>query len=187
MFKKPPHTLPQRSCDMPGCQKSAEYRAPKSRHQLREYYWFCFNHIREYNKNWDYFKGMDPSQIEAQLRSDVVWDKPSWKLGQLGKKQRADPQFFKDRLHILSRNTMGWQDKPNPIAPVPPQLQQALHLLDLAWPVSLQDLKKRYMGLARQYHPDLNEGNTRLEEKFKQINAAYTQLRTYLLNKVEAE
>jgi len=31
-----------------------------------EYYWFCLEHVREYNQAWDYFKGMNP---EASKRS----------------------------------------------------------------------------------------------------------------------
>ena len=27
-----------------------EYRAPKGRERLNEYFWFCLNHVREYNK-----------------------------------------------------------------------------------------------------------------------------------------
>lgn len=37
---------------------------------------------------------------------------------------------------------------------------------------SEQDIKKAYRKLARKYHPDVNPGNTKAEEKFKQINEA---------------
>jgi molecular chaperone DnaJ len=35
------------------------------------------------------------------------------------------------------------------------------------------EIKRAYRGLARQYHPDVNNGTPEAEERFKEINAAY--------------
>ena len=40
----------------------------------------------------------------------------------------------------------------------------------------LADIKKAYRRLARKYHPDLNPGDQRSEERFKQISEAYDVL-----------
>ena len=42
------------NCDSPDCQKAGQYRAPKSREHLQDYYWFCLEHVRVYNKSWNY-------------------------------------------------------------------------------------------------------------------------------------
>lgn len=39
-----------------------------------------------------------------------------------------------------------------------------------------EEIKKAFRRLARQYHPDLNPGNREAEEKFKEINEAYSCL-----------
>ena len=40
----------------------------------------------------------------------------------------------------------------------------------------LADIKKAYRRLARKFHPDLNPGDKRAEERFKQISEAYDVL-----------
>lgn len=49
-------------------------------------------------------------------------------------------------------------------------------ILGVARDASLDDIKKAYRQLARQYHPDLNPGNKAAEEKFKDIGEAYEVL-----------
>jgi hypothetical protein len=47
-----------RRCDHSGCKRAGEYRAPKSRQRLKDYYYFCFEHVQAYNKAWNYHAGM---------------------------------------------------------------------------------------------------------------------------------
>ena len=39
-----------------------------------------------------------------------------------------------------------------------------------------EDIKRAYRRLARQYHPDVNQGDSNAAEKFKEINEAYQVL-----------
>ena len=38
-------------CDKENCFEIGEFKAPKSRKRLNDYYFFCINHIKEYNKS----------------------------------------------------------------------------------------------------------------------------------------
>src|SRR5208283_3033259 len=41
---------------------------------------------------------------------------------------------------------------------------------------SAEEIKKTFRKLARKYHPDVNPGDKKAEEKFKEINEAYEVL-----------
>lgn len=55
----------ERRCDHPGCNKPGEYRAPKNR-RLKEYYWFCLEHVQEYNAKWNYYEGISTEAPEEE-------------------------------------------------------------------------------------------------------------------------
>jgi len=41
---------------------------------------------------------------------------------------------------------------------------------------SAEDIKKSYHKLAKKLHPDLNPGNKKAEQSFKEVSAAYDLL-----------
>jgi hypothetical protein len=161
---------------MPGCGAQGEYRAPKSRNSLRDYWWFCLEHVREYNAGWDFYKGMSAAEIEAHTRSDTSWQRPTWPLGRLG--AALDEAMLHDPLHVLNA---GRRDRSRTSADeTPPDLREPLATLGLGWPLSLEELKSRYKALAKRHHPDANQGDRGAEERIKAINAAYAALRARL-------
>jgi hypothetical protein len=171
----PDPDAPGQTCDAPGCDREGEYRAPKSRTNLREFHWFCLEHVREYNAAWDFYKGMSPGEIEREVRADTSWQRPTWPLGRLGA-SRMD-ETLEAELHAFTFGARSAPPKPS----APPELRDALHTLDLAWPVSMDDVKTRYKELAKRHHPDANGGDKASEEILKSVNLAYATLRGKLV------
>ena len=167
---------PGQTCDAPGCTKPGEYRAPRSRTALNEYLWLCLDHVREYNAAWDYYKGMSPGQIEAAVRSDTGWGRPTWPLGQIGSAPRME-EAIRDPLGMLGDRQRRAEP---PREASPPSLREPLRTLGLEWPVSLDQLKGRYKELAKRHHPDRNGGDAAAEERLKSVNLAYAAVRRYL-------
>ena len=52
------------------------------------------------------------------------------------------------------------------------EIQRALELLQLDWPIEMRDLKKRYRELALKWHPDLNPADSTADERMRRLNAA---------------
>ena len=171
----PDPDAPGRPCDMPGCGAVGDYRAPKSRQSLREYWWFCLEHVRAYNAAWDFYKGMSPAQIEAEMRADTHWQRPTWPLGHLG--ARLDEAIRRDPLHVLNAGFRRAERERRAAAETPADLREPLATLGLGWPLTLADLKSRYKELAKLHHPDANNGDRAAEERLKTINLAYATLR----------
>lgn len=169
----PDPDAPGQLCDAPGCENLGEYRAPKSRTGVRDFHWFCLEHVREFNASWDYYKGMSPEQIEAQLRADTSWQRPTWPLGRLGQTARMD-EALENELHAFA---FGPRPRASPNPAAPPDLREPLGVLGLPWPVDLATVKARYKELAKRHHPDANNGDKRSEEMLKTINLAYATLR----------
>jgi DnaJ-like protein len=165
---------------MPGCGAQGEYRAPKSRLNLQEYWWFCLEHVRAYNGSWDYYKGMTAAQIEAQLRADTAWQRPSWPLGRLGSYHAWQDDLVRDPLHVLAAGRMR-NGAGAPAEHAPTELREPLAALGLSWPTTLDAVKLRYKELAKRHHPDANGGSRESEERLKTINLAYATLRSRLM------
>ena len=174
---------PPRPCEQPGCPNPGEFRAPKDRAHLNQYRWFCLEHVREYNRAWDYYKGMGPAEIERELRSDSGWQRPTWPLGRLGGFNPFESEYVRDPLGVL-RDTPLHAARREKAAPrrdePPPELRAALDVLGLAWPLDAATLRARYKDLAKRFHPDANGGDRQAEERLKDINRAYSLLRRRL-------
>jgi hypothetical protein len=175
----PDPDAPGRPCEYPGCRNPGEYRAPKGRDNLTQYWWYCLDHVRAYNASWDFYKGMTPGQIEAQMRADTQWQRPTWPLGRLGANGAAEGEV-REALDDLVGERFHRRGSQQPRVAAPSELREPLHTLGLEWPVSLDAVKSRYKELAKRHHPDANGGDRAAEERLKTINLAYAAVRHHL-------
>jgi len=168
-----------RVCDMPGCISTGEHRAPKDR-SLSEYYQFCFEHARDYNKAWNFFEGMSTDDVESHVYNSMYGDRPTWKYGVNGNAE--------DALYAAA-----WKMKFGADAEPPPNKEErqkqaigesqhskeyeAMAIMGLEPPLTFDAIKLKYRELALKHHPDRNQGCLKSEELLKTINMAYTVLK----------
>ena len=68
-------------CEWDNCKKSGKFKAPLEKDNSKKYQWLCEEHIKLFNKSWNYFEGMSQNEIEYFLKSDVTWHRPTQKFG----------------------------------------------------------------------------------------------------------
>jgi hypothetical protein len=68
-------------CEWYGCGRAGGYRAPKGRQREGEYHNFCLDHVREYNKSYNYFAGMADDDIAAYQKAATTGHRPTWTMG----------------------------------------------------------------------------------------------------------
>ena len=174
-----------RPCAAPGCPAEGSYRAPKSRDQLREYRWFCLDHVRIYNASWNYYVGLSDSEMEAHIRSDLVGNRPTWPLGKGQQAAPAGPggatpfDNLADPFGLLRGHGPQVRGAPPPPALTPAE-KRAFSTLGLDYGVSYDELRAQYKALVKRHHPDTHNGSKEAEERLKRINEAYKTLKTRL-------
>lgn len=190
----------ERACEHPGCEEAGHYRAPRGPDALKSYRWFCLDHVRAYNQEWDYFAGWSQADIERFQRESVTGHRPTWPLGKrphdqdsrLHAARSAFREFAREWLDEEVMADGGAESGPNGRngrhgesedgARRPPSpWAEALAELGLDAPVSRIELKKRYKELVKRHHPDANGGCRESEERLKLINRAYTYLRQQIV------
>ena len=94
-----------RQCQHAGCTNTGQYRAPKSPDDLDEFYWFCKEHVREYNLKWNFFHGHTEEEMAKQIDRDRVWERETKPFGKDGEEARAWSRLGVDDPHQILGET----------------------------------------------------------------------------------
>ncbi|EET46352.1 DnaJ domain-containing protein [Thalassobium sp. R2A62] len=166
-----------RLCEHPGCEEAGKYRAPKSPDVLDDFYWFCQQHVREYNTKWNFFDGTTEAEMHAQENSDRVWERPTKPFG--NDEQRAWSRLGVDDPHqVLGANAT--QNKGKSITGtrrLPPTERRAIEILECKDHWSKAEVRKSYKKLIKVLHPDMNGGDRSDEEKLQEVVWAWDQIK----------
>jgi hypothetical protein len=171
-------TLHRHGCDMPGCDCAGEFKAPKSR-DSESYFWFCLDHIQEYNKAWDYFAGMSNDQIEEQIIRSALWDRPTRSFhNHTNLKEELERKAWQAYAgkEKLEKDKAKDRYRQSQISRHSPEFE-AMAIMGLEPPFDLIILKARYKELVKKYHPDVNREDPKAEDILKSVNMAYTVLK----------
>ena len=169
----------QRGCEHPGCTESGQYRAPKSPDTLDDYYWFCKDHVREYNLKWNFFNGATEEEFDAQIDKDRVWERPTKPFGKNGDEARAWARLGIDDPHqILGENATRNPGKgAGGTRKLPPTERRAIEILEAKDFWSKAEIRKQYKSLVKDLHPDMNGGRREDEDRLQEVVWAWDQIK----------
>jgi hypothetical protein len=152
-----------------------EYKAPIEKDNSKKFRMLCLEHVREFNKNWNYFSGMNDEQVIDFLKSDMVWHKPTQSFSSSDNffkvlwnntlKDELDKDKFKNNYNYMRQFKFDHKDI------------KAFSLLGISVGSKWQKIQEKFKILVKKFHPDMNLGNKKFEEKLKLITLAYTQLK----------
>ena len=138
-------------CDRHGCTNAGDRPAPKAPNSPERWY-FCLQHVTEYNSRWDYFEGLsaeDAAQREAN--------------------ERRDFSGFHEAKHY------GWGG-PGDGSRSSDEMR-ALDVLDLESDCDFDAIKSAWRGLAKEVHPDVKPNDADAARRFQAVQTAYEVLR----------
>ena len=164
-------------CDWKNCKEIGAYKAPLEKDNSKKFKLLCLEHIKIFNKNWNYFENMNNEEIEFFIKSDLTWHKSTKSFG-------SSDNFF----NILWNNAL--DDKTNIFKDssfrefkkkkLTQTDKDALQIMELNDGVKWEEIHKKFKSLVKKYHPDKNQGNKKFEDKLKKITLAYSQLKKTL-------
>ena len=162
-------------CDWNNCLEEGFYKAPVEKDNSKKYRILCLNHVKEFNKNWNYFEGMDDNQIYEFIKSDMTWHKPTQSfsssdnffkiLWNNAMKDELNKSNFKDHFNHMNQFKFNHND------------MKAFEILNISVGIKWEKIQKKFKKLVKKFHPDINAGNKKYEDKLKVITLAYTQLK----------
>ena len=154
----------EKPCDHPGCRVAANAKAPKSRDMPGEFYWFCQPHAAEYNKNWDFFAGMNEKEVAAAQANRAYADRPTW--------QFKASKFSREAASFSAKagTGKGYGD--------PFGIFGAAKAREASAPARRLGKLERsaFAELVKRCHPDANGGDRSAEERLQRVIKAYKTL-----------
>ena len=168
-------------CEWENCKEIGKFRAPAEKDNIKNFKLLCEEHIKLFNKKWNYFEGMSQSEIEFFLKSDLTWHRPTQKFS-------SSDNFFS----ILWNNTLNDKFKifneeeffhVNKNKKLREKDKDAFRIMDLELSADWATIHKKFKTLVKKFHPDKHSGNKQYEDKLKKITLAYSHLKMIMMTK----
>ena len=168
-------------CEWEKCKESGKFKAPLEKDNSKKHRWLCEEHIKLFNKNWNYFEGMSQNEVENFIKSDVTWHRPTQKFGSsdnffniLWNNAMSDKfNLFQDERIINNLNSRKLTAKD----------RDAFKIMGLESNADWKSIQKKFKTLVKKFHPDRNLGSKKFEDKLKKITLAYSHLKLIMIKK----
>lgn len=171
-------------CQWEGCTNKGIYKAPRGRDREGEYVFFCAAHVREYNKNYNYFSGMDDDSIATYQKASSTGHRPTWEMSSnsWGSRTKTASGGIPGSKPWLHRGKTAPNGSTQPEVRRQRKLKrlekQSLEKLALPDNATGKEIKGKYKQLVKTHHPDANGGDRSSEDRLREIIQAYNFLKS---------
>jgi curved DNA-binding protein CbpA len=171
-------------CEHPDCDRPGTHKAPRGRGQEGQFYNFCMDHVREYNKSYNYFSGMASDDVAAYQKDAALGHRPTWKMGERGKRPgtgrngKTGKTFnYEDPINVLGEDGAEIETPSIERRQLLAQQRRAFETLDLDEAADGELIRTRFKALVKKHHPDVNGGDKSSEHRLREVIQAYNTLK----------
>jgi hypothetical protein len=128
---------------------------------------------------------MSDQQIIDFLRSDMTWHKPPQSVSSSDNffkvlwsnalKDEMDKFKFNNDFNNMNKFKFNNNDL------------KAFNILGISVGLKWEKVQEKFKKLVKKFHPDMNSGNKKFEDKLKVITLAYTQLKNTYKDKIDTK
>lgn len=168
-------------CEVAGCSEPGTHKAPKGRGREGQYHCFCLEHVRQYNKSYNYFAGMSDADVTDYVKAATFGHRPTWTMGVNSSGPGAADRgafAFHDPFELFGDPHGGHGETHVPEArTVHNAERRSLDALNLDETATGPEIKTRFKALVKRFHPDLNGGDRSTEDRLREVIQAYSHLK----------
>lgn len=170
-------TAPQNSptgpaCQWDGCEKNGTQRAPVGRDAEGLYLLFCLEHVKEYNKGYNFATDLSDKEIARYQREAATGGRPTWGTSVNQASETPLPGNVRSgSAKALNARKTAAQRKAQKIDLQTRKLKvleaKAFETLGLSPDATPEEIKSRYKERLKMHHPDANQGDRTSEEELR--------------------
>ncbi len=186
-------------CEWKGCDGKGSHPAPKGPGYEGEYFQFCLEHVRKYNKEYNSFRHMTEEQVEKFRVDSITGHRPTKKMGtnahspriknvdasQWGMNGMRNPinnhltgdLSPEEDLHgVFATDENDGSTYIRPVRTMRRLERKHMEVLGFSEPEDPDVIRKRFKLLVKECHPDLNGGKGN-DEKLRDVIQSYNYLK----------
>ncbi len=189
-------------CEWIGCDGKGAHPAPKGPGYEGEYFSFCLEHVRKYNKEYNSFRHMSEEQVEKFRVDSITGHRPTKKMGTNAHSPRVKnvdasewgmngmrniAQGMNDRLSgnfsetedvhgVFATDENDSSTYIRPVRTMRRLERKHMEILGFSEPEEPDVIRKRFKQLVKECHPDLNGGKGS-DEKLRDVIQSYNYLK----------
>lgn len=172
--KSPSHSDPSSGpkCQWDRCEKNGTHRAPVGRDAEGLYLLFCLEHVKEYNKGYNYAADLSSPEIARYQREATTGGRQTW--GTVVDEPTEAPipstarsgsaKALNARKTTIQRHLHRRDAQVRKLKVLEARAFETLGLIPSATP---QEIKSRYKEKLKMHHPDANEGSRSSEDALR--------------------